>query len=933
MKLSIAMMVKNEEKYLGECLESLRPIMESIDSEIIIVDTGSTDNTVEIAKKHTNKVYFHEWKDDFAYMRNKTIEYCKGEWILILDADEIVENCDGIIKFLESKESNKYNTGTITIKNITTGDTKNYFPILMIRLFRNNKELYYEGTIHEQPRFKKPVCEVDLSVFHYGYLSTDKELMEIKFKRNTQLLERELEKDPTNVYNLYQLSKSYGMYKDHKKALEFCLKAFEAAKRQKLDLSRRMYIYTNLALSYYLCKDYLNVEKITKEALKVRGGYFDLYFYQGKAQLSLMKYTEAINSFEKYLDVLDKYSNEKIKKDPTVAYRTLNRYEEVYLDLCTLYSKQGKRKKALNFLKKMTKQNIKELAIKPMIEFYIEQDDLDGLKIFYDNHIYNNCNLQRLFYNQLETLLTNKEQKQHIIEVFSEGEPSYALLNKVRRSLHDKEKLNYEELQSINDLDFNELPWFYGDVVYALLKDNYPIIKANERTLEVYIKYLLKNHKLFYKDALNYLQKNKSNMGINSCKVKKVLAHGLLTYAHDLISKKDFLLAWQAYIESGTSYLLNVYNSNVIGQERIYDFKTTEDQFMYYILMANRYKSKNQKLHVKNLRKALKIKPEMKKGIEIMLEEIKAKTPKVDDELENAKEELKQSINKLVEKGLLKEANKISDEYKKLAGDDIDYYSIKGVIAMLEGNFKMAEKMLKTGLEKGENFDLLYNLGYLYQYNNQKDLAIDCYKKALHNTQDNSKIEEAHNALVQLGVKESKDQLLQSFNQEDYKKDDGANLVASDEMEEYKKKFKSNIQALIEQGALKEANEILIEYEKIVGDDIDLYSFRGVIAMLENEFTKAEATFKEGLSRDKNSFDLLYNLAYLYQTLNKKELAIRYYRDALKNSSTESESIEVYNILTGLGVNESEKGLLEKELSSKEIIFAEKKLKEKYILC
>ncbi|MGM0471746.1 MAG: glycosyltransferase, partial [Bacillota bacterium] len=66
MKLSIGMMVKNEEKHLQECLESLEPIREAINSELVIIDTGSDDNTVEIAKEFTDRIYFHEWNNHFA---------------------------------------------------------------------------------------------------------------------------------------------------------------------------------------------------------------------------------------------------------------------------------------------------------------------------------------------------------------------------------------------------------------------------------------------------------------------------------------------------------------------------------------------------------------------------------------------------------------------------------------------------------------------------------------------------------------------------------------------------------------------------------------------------------------------------------------------------------------------------------------------------
>ena len=88
MLLSIVMMVKNEEKYLDKTLYALKNLRKDIDSELIILDTGSTDNTVEIAKKYTEKVYFAKWNNNFADMRNISISYASGDWILILDADE-----------------------------------------------------------------------------------------------------------------------------------------------------------------------------------------------------------------------------------------------------------------------------------------------------------------------------------------------------------------------------------------------------------------------------------------------------------------------------------------------------------------------------------------------------------------------------------------------------------------------------------------------------------------------------------------------------------------------------------------------------------------------------------------------------------------------------------------------------------------------------
>ena len=109
MLLSIVMMVKNEERYLHRTLKSLIPLMNEIESELIILDTGSNDNTVNIAKEYTEKVYFSEWNNNFADMRNKSISYAKGEWILILDADEKLICYEGLKEFFTTDLYKKYN--------------------------------------------------------------------------------------------------------------------------------------------------------------------------------------------------------------------------------------------------------------------------------------------------------------------------------------------------------------------------------------------------------------------------------------------------------------------------------------------------------------------------------------------------------------------------------------------------------------------------------------------------------------------------------------------------------------------------------------------------------------------------------------------------------------------------------------------------------
>lgn len=193
----------------------------------------------------------------------------------------------------------------LTIKNITSEDDKSsYVSVPMWRLFRNDGNFRYEGAIHEQPKFRGPICKIQSEIIHYGYLSTDKELMEYKFERNTELLKAELEKDPENIYYWFQLSQSYGMHHDYKEALEANLKAYEIAKKNNINLKNRMYIYTHLALAYYWNKKYSELEKICLEAMELEDRYIDLHYFLGKAQKNLGKDKEAVKSYKKYLKML-----------------------------------------------------------------------------------------------------------------------------------------------------------------------------------------------------------------------------------------------------------------------------------------------------------------------------------------------------------------------------------------------------------------------------------------------------------------------------------------------------------------------------------------------------------------------------------------------------------------------------------------------------
>lgn len=195
-KLSLTMIVRNEHKHLERCLNSVADIVD----EIIIVDTGSTDNTKEIATSFNAKIFDFKWIDDFSAARNYSLEQSTGDWNLVLDADEyIVNDCkDDIFRFIRNE------TAVGRVKRIDefiqNSETK-YSNVYLSRLIPKN--INYVGRVHEQIDTDLPRKNVNIEVFHDGYVYNN------KTGRNLGILLMELEEKPFDDYILYQIGKQY----------------------------------------------------------------------------------------------------------------------------------------------------------------------------------------------------------------------------------------------------------------------------------------------------------------------------------------------------------------------------------------------------------------------------------------------------------------------------------------------------------------------------------------------------------------------------------------------------------------------------------------------------------------------------------------------------------------------------------------------------
>jgi tetratricopeptide (TPR) repeat protein len=201
MRLSLCMVVRNEEAFIGRCLDHVRGLVD----EMVVLDTGSTDRTVAIAAAAGARVYPFAWGDDFAAARNEALRYVRGDWVLVLDADEIVDRTShgAIRRLLEAPTPTVYGFPRPHYRD-PEGTRWYEDPSYVWRLYPNLPGLHYQGCIHESlhlPPLAIALQPVDegVRIFHYGYLPQIV-ASQGKLERDYRLLQRRVGDEPPDPY-------------------------------------------------------------------------------------------------------------------------------------------------------------------------------------------------------------------------------------------------------------------------------------------------------------------------------------------------------------------------------------------------------------------------------------------------------------------------------------------------------------------------------------------------------------------------------------------------------------------------------------------------------------------------------------------------------------------------------------------------------------
>ena len=319
--LSVGMIVKNEEKYLEKCLTALKPLLDAVPSELVVVDTGSTDRTVEIAGRFTDKVYDFEWVNDFSAARNFGLEKCVGEWFMFLDADDILdEDLSEMIGFFNNeKMREKYNRATYMTRDYLNPDGSKWSMFAQERIIKRFPGLHFVNPIHEFfSSHPLPCLRLKTFSHHWGYVYESPEQRETKRNRNLTLLKKELEKNPNSLRTYNNILNDLKDGGDSQEFEETLSKSLEIALKNPYVDTFSPVIIGKAAFAATEKKDYtLALEYIDK--------YFSLYKKMGEHPFcldlemckvscleKLGKYDEAVKTYEDYLRLYELYTQEKM---------------------------------------------------------------------------------------------------------------------------------------------------------------------------------------------------------------------------------------------------------------------------------------------------------------------------------------------------------------------------------------------------------------------------------------------------------------------------------------------------------------------------------------------------------------------------------------------------------------------------------------------
>ena len=343
-KLSLCMIVKNEQATLSKCLESVQDVVD----EMVILDTGSTDQTIEIAQKFGATVANYEWGDDFAEARNEALKYVTGDWVLVLDADEVLnKKVAPQLKEAIEKEENL----VVNLVRHEIGSSQSPYS-LVSRLFRKHPEVSFSRPYHaiiddsvsellKKESHWKIVDLPAVTVFHYGY--TQEAIASLdKANRAQTAMENFIKKHPNDPYTCSKLGALYAQIGKEKQAIklfkqglksnkadihvlyelhyhlanlyskqqeqEKAIKHYQKAIEQEIMPPLKLGSYNNLGVVLQSRGDYKNAVQAYETTLKIDPSFITGYYNFAMTLSAMGRLADAVAIYEKLISLSPNYA-------------------------------------------------------------------------------------------------------------------------------------------------------------------------------------------------------------------------------------------------------------------------------------------------------------------------------------------------------------------------------------------------------------------------------------------------------------------------------------------------------------------------------------------------------------------------------------------------------------------------------------------------
>ncbi len=321
-KITLCMILKDEEDHIRRCLESVKGHVD----EIVVVDTGSTDKTMEICKEYGAKVFEHPWEGSFSTARNQAMSHVSTEWILQLDGDELMdaESAPKIRDIVRSVHKSTANMCYLTLFNRDIDDSKakDLTSINTGKIIRMGIGAHYVNRIHN-----KLICDGDtritgLKIYHYGY-HLDEAKMKMKHERTLSMLLAQLEEMPDDPDTHYYLTIQYLRGEEWDKCIEHSKIGATLFLKKEPDSQLLLLVYNAGAIAYYHKKaespdnkqEFLkNAEELCLKAVEIYSDYLDANSLLSSIYFATKQYAKCYEVSVKFLAAAQMHKN-----DPTKA--------------------------------------------------------------------------------------------------------------------------------------------------------------------------------------------------------------------------------------------------------------------------------------------------------------------------------------------------------------------------------------------------------------------------------------------------------------------------------------------------------------------------------------------------------------------------------------------------------------------------------------